>query len=257
MLYLKIPFEEKDEAKNLGAKWNWKRKGWYVNNESDYHKFGKWILKDENEVSILHDHFFIVIGKKECFRCEKSTDVIAFASDNHLSFYDDTPDSVSKSSNITRLYDYDNSAADEMMLIPYDVLTFSETFEVFLKREFNFYRSYSKTIQDYDYYNHCSHCGVIQGNFYLFESSETPFDLFSEEKIKKLKLMKVLLPHDYNLGINITLSMEEMSSNIFTCNDTFSSEESMCEFFYKQIAKLNNSFLIADSINSNGLEILV
>jgi hypothetical protein len=30
MMFLKVPFAEKDEAKALGARWNGERKSWYV-----------------------------------------------------------------------------------------------------------------------------------------------------------------------------------------------------------------------------------
>ena len=37
MLYLNVPYIEKDEAKNLGARWDPQRKKWYA---PDYHKYG-------------------------------------------------------------------------------------------------------------------------------------------------------------------------------------------------------------------------
>lgn len=39
MLYIKIPYEEKDAAKALGARWNPERKQWYIPDKKDYHKF--------------------------------------------------------------------------------------------------------------------------------------------------------------------------------------------------------------------------
>jgi superfamily I DNA and/or RNA helicase len=67
MIWLNVPIEEKDEAKALGAKWNWKVKKWYINDEADYNVFKRWIsvnvkdskvfnyLKQLAEISALED----------------------------------------------------------------------------------------------------------------------------------------------------------------------------------------------------------
>ena len=44
-----LPYEEKDEAKSLGAKWNPELKKWYIQNTKDCGKFMKWIWKDFKE----------------------------------------------------------------------------------------------------------------------------------------------------------------------------------------------------------------
>lgn len=42
MVYIKVPFDEKDEAKGLGARWDSTKKSWYCN-KKDVDKFSKWI----------------------------------------------------------------------------------------------------------------------------------------------------------------------------------------------------------------------
>jgi len=43
-LYLNIPYSEKDEAKKLGAKWDSKKKKWYINNKNKHkaQMMGRW-----------------------------------------------------------------------------------------------------------------------------------------------------------------------------------------------------------------------
>ena len=41
--YLNVPFEERLEAKALGAKWDAARKLWYVENANDVSKFMRWM----------------------------------------------------------------------------------------------------------------------------------------------------------------------------------------------------------------------
>lgn len=42
MMFLKVPFGEKDEAKALGARWNSERKSWYVPDGKDTEPFARW-----------------------------------------------------------------------------------------------------------------------------------------------------------------------------------------------------------------------
>lgn len=43
MIFLKVPYAEKDEAKALGARWNSQRKLWYVPDGQAAAPFEKWI----------------------------------------------------------------------------------------------------------------------------------------------------------------------------------------------------------------------
>lgn len=46
--YLNVPFEEKDEAKELGACFDWENKKWYYKNEEEKYLFKKWLIKEKN-----------------------------------------------------------------------------------------------------------------------------------------------------------------------------------------------------------------
>ena len=41
--YIDCPFEEKDEAKALGAKWDHEKRKWYYTGDKDPEKFRKWM----------------------------------------------------------------------------------------------------------------------------------------------------------------------------------------------------------------------
>ncbi|MFW0695684.1 zincin-like metallopeptidase domain-containing protein [Aliarcobacter butzleri] len=51
--YLYVPFLEKDEAKNAGAKWDKEIKAWYAPKGSDLNRFEKWKLPQEQEINQL------------------------------------------------------------------------------------------------------------------------------------------------------------------------------------------------------------
>lgn len=42
MMFLKVPFAEKEEAKALGARWNGERKSWYVPDGKPTEPFARW-----------------------------------------------------------------------------------------------------------------------------------------------------------------------------------------------------------------------
>lgn len=46
--YLNVPFEEKDEAKSLGAKFDWSVKRWYCPSDEDVNKFTKWLDRSQD-----------------------------------------------------------------------------------------------------------------------------------------------------------------------------------------------------------------
>lgn len=83
MLILNVPYNEKDDAKSLGARWNPTVKKWYVKNKKDYYKFIRWIEPYGNMVII--DELYLIEDVKKCFRCGKDTRVIGFGIDKHLS----------------------------------------------------------------------------------------------------------------------------------------------------------------------------
>ena len=47
---LKVPYEEKDDAKKLGARWDAARKTWYVENVENIEQFMRWM---PNEVGSI------------------------------------------------------------------------------------------------------------------------------------------------------------------------------------------------------------
>ena len=45
IIYLNVPYEDKEEAKELGCKWNAKRKKWFIENPKDRALYKKWYLE--------------------------------------------------------------------------------------------------------------------------------------------------------------------------------------------------------------------
>jgi hypothetical protein len=190
MLFIDVPYGEKDEAKSVGARWDSARKKWYVPDKRDYSKFQKWILgDDEEQCTVLCDHFYIAEGEQKCFKCREQIKVIGFGIENYYEYYregvfqdDPAPEyqsgEIHISSSITSL--------DAELL-------------EFLKQRYNYYYGYSKFADSYDYGNHCRNCGVLQGNFFLFSEVGSPFFIDSPEVAARLTLYKVPLIEDIKI----------------------------------------------------------
>lgn len=185
-LYLDVPFAEKDEAKALGAWWDADKKKWYVRDKRDYHKFQKWILSaDEDECTIICDHFYLVEGLHTCFKCKKQTRVIGFGIENSIGLYDQDA--------------YDSAEPEYLqgeIHISASLEPLPDNLLAFLKNEYNYYYGFSKFTNSNYFGNHCNHCGVLQGNFFLFSEVDSPFFIDGADTAEGLKLYKIALPHD-------------------------------------------------------------
>ena len=61
-LFLNIPYNEKDIAKKLNAKWDSLERKWYWNSEvSEYVKFAEWILENYDMAIIAHNNIYILV----------------------------------------------------------------------------------------------------------------------------------------------------------------------------------------------------
>lgn len=74
---LDVPFSHKDEAKALGAKWDRVKKIWYVPDGVNPEPFAAWLPGvDRSDPSA--PYIYLVLGKRECWKCHEQTTVAAF-----------------------------------------------------------------------------------------------------------------------------------------------------------------------------------
>lgn len=74
---LDVPFSHKDEAKALGAKWDRAKKIWYVPDGVNPEPFAAWLPGvDRSDPSA--PYIYLVLGKRECWKCHEQTAVAAF-----------------------------------------------------------------------------------------------------------------------------------------------------------------------------------
>lgn len=188
MLYLDVPYEEKDKVKNLGARWDTYYKKWFVSNPLDYYMFKKWI----NGNVILSNCFYLVEGKTHCWRCKRETKVIAIGVESIIEVYDEPSDFKNDSIHI----------ASGFESLPKDILKYLEEHYAIRKR-------YSKMRNSSYLSNGCKHCDALQGDWFLYQEPDSPFFINDEATAKDLILYRIKLDFDFPMHLSVGYGSED------------------------------------------------
>ncbi|OUO89623.1 hypothetical protein B5F40_10340 [Gordonibacter sp. An230] len=159
-VYLDVPFQEKDEAKALGARWDAGRKRWYVPQGLDCAPFERW----------MPAHLYLVIGSQRCWKCREDTRVVAFG------------------------IPYGWDGAPSLALLPRLECVPYEIRKYLIDQGIRYEKKRSNTTGLYLLNNCCEHCGSLQGEFFLFSEPDSPFLPDSSDEISRLRFLKVPLP---------------------------------------------------------------
>ncbi len=142
--YLYVPFEERDQVRTLGARWDVNAKCWYIGSGADATRFARWLSDDESpqEFTIVSSRAFVACAEVECWRCHTRTEVVC-------------------------MY----CASGEIHGEPYEHFTVSHVTAVDqeLRRQLAAWPSFrmAATRDGVTLVNHCSHCRARQDDYYL------------------------------------------------------------------------------------------
>lgn len=161
---LNVPYSEKDEAKSLGAKWDWVKKIWYVPDGVNPRPFARWLPSEvDDDLFIRAERYYIGQTSKTCWKCEKQTRVYGFLLDE----------------NHELLTDYESPDSDRLILSweyvgePMTVSNIQHLPDSIQKRigelTGSYYPDTSQTAGGQYWMNHCDRCGAKQGDFYIHE----------------------------------------------------------------------------------------
>ncbi|OPZ78613.1 MAG: DNA primase TraC [Alphaproteobacteria bacterium ADurb.Bin438] len=174
--YLNVPYEEKDEAKALGAKWDVNAKKWYCPEDIDINIFEKWSLERNDYYNVSVEKFYIVTGRRRCWKCDKDTDIYSIALPyDYIYHYDDKQEKLH----------YPN-----LTMIRRVKLISPEASDI-IKREVPLFRDdYSHTIKENYFISHCMHCDAKQGDFMLFEEIDTHLLWLYKKRERRVKVKR-------------------------------------------------------------------
>ncbi len=151
---LQVPFNEKDEARRLGARWDPAARVWYVPANLDGAPFEKWRPRPA-QPNIRAPRYFLATTTRDCWRCMASTRVVAIVlPEDHEALYvgDDPADDAWQLFGLPVVLSYveylaDSEAARLKSLAPHYRIDLSQT-----------------TGTSY-WMNHCEHCAAKLGDF--------------------------------------------------------------------------------------------
>ena len=185
MIYFTAPYEDREKLIKLGAKWDFSRWRWCVEDRKDYAEFSKWL-----DGSLVSDELFILSSKVECPHCGEKTKVIALAVGKYSENFEN------------KLY-----GADELNIL-YGFENISGRLLEYLTKNFPLKKRYYKPYGYKYLINGCAKCDGVISDESLFCEESSPFFINSEQKVNNLSIIKVRFDGDLALNARVRLSFK-------------------------------------------------
>ncbi len=198
---LRVPYEDKDEAKRLGARWDAVSRLWYVPDELDPARFERWLPSD-SVPNVRGRSYFIARSTRQCWRCEATSRVHGFM----LPAGHETLDGCEESEAAGW------ECAEEPTLLCYvDWLAPKVTARITALTP-HYRVAYSKIVRSFFWMNLCEHCGAQLGDHETYCEPGHGFLAFTLEDARRISLARIDEPFAASCGsysIGVTL-FEEM-----------------------------------------------
>lgn len=194
---LRVPFEDKDEAKRLGARWDSAARLWVVPEDLDPAGFARW-LPVENAPNVRAPSYFIAASTRCCWRCGATSGVHGFilpAGHETLSVGDEPGE------------DFWEEAEEPTLLCYLDWL--APAVVVRIKAVAPHYRvAYSNLTGSFYWMNRCEHCDAPLGDHETFCEPGQGFLAFTIEQARRVRLTHVAEPFaascgSYSIGVTL------------------------------------------------------
>lgn len=166
---LNVPYEEKDDARRLGAKWDPSRRVWYVPDGTPTDAFGRWVPSVDEEVTLRAQRYFIATSKAECWRCGNKTPVWGLALPSGHREYDD---GEWQDIDIPQVLAYSTYLAPPVVAKLREFIAL-QTKDPKLADCFRL--DHSKTMEFPYWMNHCAGCGAKLGDHGLHSEPDAAF----------------------------------------------------------------------------------
>ena len=184
---LDVPFSHKEEAKALGAKWDRTKKIWYVPSGVNPEPFAEWLPGvDRSDPSA--PYIYLVLGKRECWKCHKETSVAAFGIPYRTD--DDKGIAIAHAPNEAGHITIDTANANALAIVPALGCVPGEIRD-YLSKRCGYKPVGARASKAPSLGNTCTSCNALQGSRYLFEEPSSPFALTAINKLPALEFVRV------------------------------------------------------------------
>ncbi|EAZ86077.1 DUF5710 domain-containing protein [Lysinibacillus sp. FSL M8-0216] len=188
MLFLDVPYSDKDEAKQMYAKWNTEFKKWTTTNRKFYFRFKKWVKYS----TVATNFVYLAKTERNCWKCKKHTVVYAIAihGENLIDLEDRSTNHGEGTEDLIGL---------DCVILPLS-LGFPSEIAKYLKENSKCKVMYSNSTKSNYYANVCLHCNSLQGNNFIFEEFDSPFSRNVSNIEFLCFTLKYDVPIDYIIG---------------------------------------------------------
>jgi hypothetical protein len=183
---LNVPFSEKYEAKQLGARWDPSFKVWYVPDGVDPHPFQRW-LPSPPDVTIRANNYSIAQAEDTCWKCGELTHMYSFLLPAGYQSFERGEDHVDAW--------YTNEGRSMVSYVTDLLPTVAARIKAITR---HYYLDFSKTTNSSYWMNHCEHCGMKQGDFAMHCEPGGAFFPIDEEAVSSIRLQPVNEPFSCN-----------------------------------------------------------
>ncbi len=184
---LNVPFSEKDEAKQLGARWDPSSKVWFVPEGVNPHLFQRWLPDPPPDVTIRANSYRVAETEDTCWKCGELTRMYSFLLPAGYQTFEQGEDYIDAW--------YTNEGASMVSYVT-DLLPTVVAHIKSITR--HYYLDFSKTTNSSYWMNHCEHCGMKQGDFAMHCEPGGAFFPMDEEDVSSIKLQHVNEPFSCN-----------------------------------------------------------
>lgn len=190
---LNVPYSQKDEAKSLGARWDPKAKVWYVPDGVEVGPLARWLPvpngSDEPEFRVRSPYYYVLESLSTCWKCNALTRVFSFKlpeEHEEFEYVEDCDEGVAfpKEAGEWQCQGYRGTVSNVHSLSPQVVKQISRFTE-------NFKLAYSKAAGTQYFMNHCQHCRVKLGDFFMHGEPGGAFFPTSPQEASKMVLFRI------------------------------------------------------------------
>ncbi|PCJ23262.1 MAG: hypothetical protein COA94_08440 [Rickettsiales bacterium] len=216
-IYLEVPYSQKEIAKNYGAKWDCKKKKWFIPQGINPNPFERWMPCEEE--NFRAKYFYLGQAYRNCYECNKATQVNAIILPEGFEAIDgEALDDLEELGIQPKTIPF--CRQDYLSILSYLTYISSDALEEIHKYTGRAYfvKKHSK-VTGYSYYRSlCQHCSAAQGdNFVIseFNSVFCPTDINDFKKIKFHTLFKSIAVRAGGNSIDYSSNNNCRTSNIY------------------------------------------
>lgn len=199
---LRVPYEDKDEAKRLGACWDAVSRLWFVPEALDPARFERWWPTD-SAPNVRGPSYFIAASTRRCWRCQATSRVHGFMLPAGHETLDGCEEAESwEPGEEPTLLCYLDWLAPQVAA---RVMTLTPHYRV----------AYSRITRSFYWMNRCEHCGAQLGDHETYCEPGQGFLAFTLEEARRISLTHVDEPFaascgSYSIGVTLFEKMRRL-----------------------------------------------